>query len=255
MGALLVDPATLALLAVAAFAAGALNAVAGGGSFFTFPALVLAGVAPVRANATSTVALWPASVASALAFRGDLTHERRELVLFGSVSLVGGLLGALLLLWTPERRFAQLVPWLLLAATLVFALGPTLTRWLRARHLHAPLLLIVLVQFGIATYGGYFGGGMGIMMLAAFSALGMEDLNAMNGLKAILGAALNAVAIVAFVLAGIVVWDLALLMLVAGTAGGWLGARGSRKLDARDLRPFIVAVGAALTAYFFWRGA
>lgn len=247
------DLATATLLALAAFSAGAMNAVAGGGSFLTFPALVLSGVPSIRANATSTVSLWPASVASAFAFRGDLKHEKRELVVFGAVSLVGGLVGALLLLLTPEQRFSQLVPWLLLCATIVFAFGPAITKRLRANHLHAPVWLIAVVQLGIAIYGGYFGGGMGIMMLAAFSALGMDDLHAMNGLKAILGAALNAVAIVAFVWAGIVVWDAALVMLAAGAAGGWLGARGSRKVDARYLRPFVVGVGAALTLYFFLR--
>ena len=249
------DVATIALLALAAFAAGAMNAVAGGGSFFTFPALLFAGVPPIAATATSAVSLWPASVASAFAFREDLTHSRRELLVFGAVSLLGGLIGALLLLLTPERRFAQLVPWLLLAATAIFALGPTLTRSLRARRVHAPLAVIVTVQLVIAVYGGYFGGGMGIMMLAAFTALGMTDLHAMNGLKAILAAALNGVAIVAFVIAGVVAWPYALLMVATGTAGGWLGARGSRRVDARYLRVFVIVVGTALTAYFFWRGA
>jgi uncharacterized membrane protein YfcA len=119
--------------------------------------------------------------------------------------------------------------------------------------MHAPFWLIALVQLGIAIYGGYFGGGMGIMMLAAFSALGMTSLHAMNGLKAILGAALNGVAIVAFVLAGVVVWQLALLMSVAGVAGGWIGARGSRRVDARWLRGLVVVVGALLTLWFFLR--
>ncbi|HUR68396.1 MAG TPA: sulfite exporter TauE/SafE family protein [Candidatus Thermoplasmatota archaeon] len=248
------DPAFVALLGLAAFAAGALNAVAGGGSFLTFPALVLTGVPPLRANATSAAALWPASIASALAYRRDLTHSRRELVLFGIVSLLGGLVGALLLLLTPEERFGQLVPWLLLVATFVFALGPTMTKQLRARQMRAPLWMIVVVQLAIAIYGGYFGGGMGIMMLAAFSALGMEDIHSMNGLKAILGTALNGIAIVAFVVAGVVVWQVAFLMSVAGVAGGWFGARGSRRVEARYLRAFVVVVGAALTAYFFLRG-
>ncbi|HWH08335.1 MAG TPA: sulfite exporter TauE/SafE family protein, partial [Candidatus Thermoplasmatota archaeon] len=200
------DPAALALLVLAALAAGALNAVAGGGSFFTFPALVLAGVPAVPANATSAVALWPASVASAAAFREDLKHPRRTLWVLGGVSLLGGLLGALLLLLTPERAFEGLVPWLLLVATLVFAFGPRLTAALRARDLRLPLAGMALVQLLVATYGGYFGGGMGIMMLAAFAAMGMEDLNAMNGLKAILGVLLNGVAIAAFVAGGVVAW-------------------------------------------------
>lgn len=247
------DPATIALLIGAAFAAGAMNAVAGGGSFFTFPALLFAGVPAIRANATSATALWPASIASALAFREDVLQTRRELMLFGAVSLAGGLLGALLLLLTPEERFEGLVPWLLGAATLVFAFGPLITKALRARDMHAPLGLIVVVQLAIAIYGGYFGGGMGIMMLAAFSALGMTNLHAMNGLKHILAVSLNGIAIVAFVVAGVIDWPLALMMSVGGIAGGWIGARASRRVDARYVRWFVVAVGAGLTTYFFVR--
>lgn len=242
-----------ALLVLAALVAGAQNAVAGGGSFFTFPALLLAGVPPISANATSTVALWPASVASAVAFREDVKHTRRELKLLGGVSVAGGLAGALLLLVTPERAFEDLVPWLLLAATLVFALGPTLTARLRARHAHLPLAGLLAVQLVISVYGGYFGGGIGILMLAAFAAMGMEDLNAMNGLKAILGSAINAVAVLAFAIAGVVDWPLALAMVVAGTVGGWYGARVSRRVPKAPLRGFIVAVGALLTLYFFLR--
>lgn len=248
------EPLLLALLVAAAAGGGAMNAVAGGGSFLTFPSLILAGVPPVSANATSAVALWPASVASAAAYRDDLRHERRVLLLFGLASLAGGLLGALLLLLTPERTFAGLVPWLLLAATLIFAAGPRITRELRARDMHAPFWLMVSVQLVVAVYGGYFGGGMGILMLAALSALGMDDLHAMNGLKAILGVAINGVAIAAFALAGIVVWPLALAMFVSSIAGGYFGARLARRVDVRSVRAFVIAVGAALTLYFFLKG-
>lgn len=238
-----------------AFAAGALNAVAGGGSFLTFPALLFAGVAPIPANATSAVALWPGSVASAWGYREDLGGEQRRLVLLGVASVVGGLLGALLLLFTPERVFSGLVPWLLLAATLVFALGPSLTRRVAGRHLHMPLAPLVLVQLVVAVYGGYFGGGMGIMMLAAYAAAGMTSLATMNGIKTVMAALLNAVANVAFIVAGVVAWWAAVPMALGGMAGGYVGARASRKVEARTLRPFIVAVGLLLSAYFFWRGA
>lgn len=247
------DPALFALPVVAAIAGGALNAVAGGGSFFTFPALILVGVPPVPANATSAVALWPGSVASAAGFRDDLKPIRRLLVPLGAASLAGGLAGALLLLLTPERVFDALVPWLLLAATLVFAFGPRITSALRARGAHMPLAALVVVQLAVAAYGGYFGGGMGIMMLAAYAAAGMEDLSAMNGLKSILAALLNGVAIVAFVVAGIVVWPVALAMIAGSVAGGYAGARLSRRVDKTKLRALIVVVGAALTAYFFVR--
>lgn len=245
------DPLVAALLVAAAFGAGAMNAVAGGGSFLSFPALVFAGVPPVAANATSATAVWPASIASALAFRKDLVHERRVLLLFGVVSLAGGLLGALLLILTPERRFAMLVPWLILAATVVFAAGPRITKELRARDLHAPIWLIAAIQSVIAIYGGYFGGGMGIMMLAAFSALGIGSLNAQNGLKHILAVALNGIAIVAFVWAGIIIWPYAVLMMIGSIAGGWFVARWARGIDARYVRGAVIVIGVVLTAYFF----
>ncbi|MEA3199459.1 MAG: uncharacterized protein QOE90_887 [Thermoplasmata archaeon] len=243
----------MALFLVAAWG-GAQNAVAGGGSFFTFPMLLFAGVPPIEANATSTVALWPGSVASAFGFREELRLERRTLVLLGVVSALGGLLGALLLLLTPEKAFSALIPWLLLAATLTFAFGPALTRRLRDRAPHdQPRLTwpFVLAQLGVAVYGGYFGGGIGIMMLAAFSAMGMEDLHAMNGLKAILGALINGVAIVAFIVAGKVVWPLALLMVAGSVVGGYGGARLSKRVDPKALRAFIIAVGSLLSLYFF----
>lgn len=246
------EPLLVTLLLLAALAAGAQNAVAGGGSFLTFPALLFAGVSPIAANATSTVALWPASVSAAYAFRDDLRHERRMLLLYGAVSLVGGLLGALLLLYTPERTFTALIPWLIGGATVVFAFGPSLTRRLRERHLQAPLWFGVALQFVIGLYGGYFGGGIGILMLAGLAALGMTDIHAMNGLKNILGASINGIAVVTFIVAGIVVWHIALFMLFASLVGGYVGARASKKVDPRYLRAFIIFVGASLTAYFFW---
>lgn len=249
-----VDVAQPVMLAAAALIAGAVNAVAGGGSFFTFPALVLVGVPPVSANATSAVALWPASIASAVAFKDDVEHTRGVLLRLGVISLAGGLAGALLLLLTPEQAFARAVPWLLLAATLVFAFGSRLTRRFLAHGTHAPFAVVALVQAGISTYGGYFGGGMGIMMLAAFSALGMTNLHAMNGLKALLGVGINGVAVVAFIVAGVVHWPFALLMLAGGIAGGWGGARISRRIDPRWTRGFVIAVGFALSAYFFVAG-
>lgn len=167
------------------------------------------------------------------------------------MSLAGGLLGAILLLKTPQSVFRALVPWLLLGATLVFAFGPALNARLRARHMHLPFPAAVVLQFAVATYGGYFGGGMGIMMLAAFSAMGMEDIHAMNGLKVVLGATLNGIAIVAFIAAGIIVWPLALVMLAGGIAGGYGGARLAKRVSPVWLRWFVIAVGATLTVYFF----
>lgn len=234
-----------------------MNSIAGGGTLLTFPALVALGVPAINANATSTVALWPGSVASTFGYRRDIRHERRLLLALGAVSVAGGVAGALLLLWTPEVTFDRLVPFLLLGATLIFAFGPPVSRWLSLKHVHAgpvpprKLAAYALLQLAVGVYGGYFGGGIGILMLAAFAAMGMEDLQAMNGLKAVLGSLVNGVAILAFGLAGIVDWPLALLMVAGSVLGGYGGARWSRSASPRLLRGIVIATGALLSAAFF----
>ncbi len=193
------------LLLVAAFAAGVLNAIAGGGSFLTFPALVFVGVPAVIANATNTVALFPGSFASAYSYRHGLARlegiSLRTMVL---VSLAGGVFGAILLLITPENVFVNLTPWLLLFATVMFAFGKRLGISLK-RRFHFGFAALVVSQTVIAIYGGYFGGGIGILMLAALAIFGMTDINAMNGIKTILAGTLNGIAVVVFVVAGKVV--------------------------------------------------
>ena len=246
----------------AALAGGALNAVAGGGSFLTFPALLVAGVPAIRANATSTVALWPGSLMSAAAYRRELSG-RRGVVLLGGVSLIGGLIGALLLLRTPPAVFGQLVPYLLLVATLLFAFGGPLTRYVRGRlntHLAgavappwAAVAGVAALQLAIATYGGYFGGGIGILMLAALALAGMDDIHAMNALKTVMASCINGVAVAAFVAAGVVAWPEALLMAAGAVTGGYGGARLARKLDPRRVRRFVILAGFAMTLYFFLR--
>ncbi|HEU4409713.1 MAG TPA: sulfite exporter TauE/SafE family protein [Polyangiaceae bacterium] len=244
----------------AALVAGALNAVAGGGSFFTFPSLVVfAGLGSIEANATSTVALWPASAAGALAYRRDIGLDRGGLVASSAASLVGGALGAILLLRTPTRVFDGLVPFLVLVATAVFTFGGPLTRRLRARRPDGAEaggpspLAVTLVQLAIGVYGGYFGGGIGFMMLAAFVLLGQRDLNAMNAQKNLFALLMNGAAVVTFVASGAIVWRAALPMAVAATAGGYAGAAAARRVDARYVRPAVAAVGWAITAYFFYR--
>lgn len=242
---------TSLLLVVAAFAAGALNAVAGGGSFLTFPALVFAGVPPVAANATSTVAVCPGALAGAYGYRSELGRLTEiNLPAFIGISLVGGLLGAVLLLWTPDATFDAIIPWLLLFATALFAAGPKLAAWIRRTAKLGPVGVLV-VQFLIAVYGGYFGGGIGILMLATFGVFGLTDIHAMNGLKSLLSGCLNAIAVVAFVAGGAVYWTAALIMLVACVAGGYLGARFARRIPPPHLRKFVILVGAAMTVYFF----
>lgn len=253
------DPGTLLVLAAAAMVAGAMNSVAGGGTFLTFPALLLAGVPPITANATSSVALWPGSLASAGGYREELRAERRLLPLFAAASAVGGLIGAALLLLTPPPTFAALVPALLLGATLIFALGPRLTERLRigSPEEASPRrrAAIVAAQVGIAIYGGYFGAGIGILMLAALSLLGMRHIHHMNGLKVVLAAIINGVANVTFVVAGIVDWGYALPMVVGAVVGGYGGARVARRIEPRYVRWFVIAVGLGLSAWFALRGA
>lgn len=239
------------LLIVSAFFAGALNAVAGGGSFLTFPALILAGVPPLNANATSTVAVAPGALASAYGYRRELGKIKEvHLPSFLAVSLVGGLIGALALLWTPERTFEAIVPWLLLFATVLFAFGPKVSAWIR-RTVTVGYTSVLVTQFFIAVYGGYFGGGIGILILATLGVFGLTDLHAMNGLKTLVSGCLNAVAVVAFVFGGAVYWTEALIMLVAAVAGGYAGAAIARRIPPPILRKFVIGVGVTMTAYFF----
>ncbi len=245
---------SIILLISAAFAAGLMNAVAGGGSFLTFPALIFAGIPSVVANASSTVALFPASFASAWAYRHDFPKmEKLATPAILAVSAVGGIVGALLLIFTPERTFDALVPWLLLGATVLFAAGRRLTPILQ-RHVHMGPVTLCGVQFIIAVYGGYFGGAIGILMLAAFALFGLSDINAMNALKTLLAGCLNAIAVVCFVIAGKVAWGPAMIMLGAAVAGGYVGARVARRMNPDHVRAAIIAVGVIMTGVFFWRG-
>ena len=237
--------------------AGALNSVAGGGSFITFPALVVAGVPPVMANTTNSVAVWPGMVAATFAYRDLMREMRRTLLVLGITSFLGGLLGASLLLRTSDAGFMRLVPWLLLLATVIFSFGGRLTARLRAPSageapgMRAPTAWTVLVQFAIATYGGYFGGGMGIMTLAVLGFLGMTDIHAMNGVKAVVTTVINGISVAAFIVAGKVAWGPGLLMAVGATASSYMGATLSRKVNPKWMRRFIVLTAWCMTAAFF----
>ena len=240
------------LLLVAAFVAGALNSVAGGGSFLTLPALVFVGVPPVVANATGTVALLPGYIAGAWGFRED-TEPPPGLSMLRLVvlSLVGGAAGAALLLVTSNDVFAVVIPWLLLAATLLFALGPKLREWTAGGAPSTAKATVGVLL--VAAYGGYFNGGLGILLLALFGLLGQTKLNAMNGLKNWVSALLTAIAVVIYAAGGLVLWPQALLMMVAATAGGYAGARVARRIPAPWLRGGIVLTGLLMTAVFFYR--
>ncbi|HEY1362082.1 MAG TPA: sulfite exporter TauE/SafE family protein [Xanthobacteraceae bacterium] len=246
---------TFLILIAAAFIGGALNSLAGGGTLVTFPALLFAGLNPIDANASSVVALFPGTFAGAWAYRRSiLTVAEFSLAGFLALSLVGGLVGALLLLFTPVSIFASLVPWLILFATLVFAAGN-----------FAPLKVIQRIRLGrrgalaalfvIAIYGGYFGGGIGFLMLAAFTLFGMRDINAMNGLKMALVGLMTVAAIVAFIVADVVRWPQTLPMLASSVIGSYAAAHWAQRLDQRLVKAVVIVLGTGLTAYFLWRGA
>jgi uncharacterized protein len=259
---------TSLFLFVAAFVGGALNAVAGGGSFIGLPALLSAGVAPVSANATTTLAMWPGSLSSAVAYRREIGRAQHWLVTLGITSLVGGLVGGWLLVRTPDQRFLRLLPWLMLAAATTFTVGGRVADHLRRRgkaaspaieaagdetRQHRTPVWILLFQFLIAIYGGYFGGGMGIMMLAAFSVAGMTDIHEMNGLKALLAVAINGVALIEFITGGAIAWAPGLVMVAGGIAGGYSGAFVARKIKAGLVRTIVIVIAWVMTTYFFIR--
>jgi uncharacterized membrane protein YfcA len=240
------------LLIVAAFSAGAINSIAGGGSFLTFPSLVFAGVPAVIANASNTVALVPGSMASVFGYREDIRRlTDKRLTSWFLTSLVGGALGAALLLFTSDQTFRRIAPWLLLFATLLFAFGNQVSLALRGRlHSSQPLMLMLL--FPIAVYGGYFGGGIGIMILAAFRLYGLTDIHGMNGVKSILAGSLNGIAALIFISAHEVSWRPTLVMMAAAVGGGYLGPVIARKMPPKYIRFIVIAVGAAMTVYFFY---
>ncbi len=245
---------TVIALTAAAFLGGALNALAGGGSLVTFPALLFAGLNPIDANASSVVALFPGTFSSVWAYRRSILGITEVSVTgFFILSLIGGLLGALLLLFTPSSIFAGLVPWLVLFSTIVFAVGNFAPLEVIQRLKLGPRGALV-AHFIISIYGGYFGGGIGFLMLAALTLFGMRDINAMNGLKMALVGVMTFTSIVVFVVADVVRWAEVLPMMVSSVVGGYVAARGARSLDQRLIKWLIVVIGAGLTAYFFWRG-
>jgi uncharacterized membrane protein YfcA len=250
-------PETIAFLFFAGALGGALNSVAGGGSFVAFPALLFTGVPPIPANATNTIALWTAAAASGGAYRNRLDVPRRVMVPLLTASLVGGLAGAFLLLKTPAHTFMRVLPWMTLGATLLFAFGKKLAgsraSIVERDTSNAALAGATLFQLAVAVYGGYFGGGMGIVMLAMLATLGMTDIHAMNALKSVMGFVINGVAVIAFVVARAVYWKQGIVMIVGAIAGGYLGAHYAQKMPQAWIRRFVVLVGTGMTAYFFWK--
>ena len=236
---------------------GALNSVAGGGSFIAFPALLFTGVPPIPANATNTIALWTAAAASGGAYRKRLDVPRRVMTPLLAVSLIGGVVGALLLLKTPAHTFMRVLPWLTLGATLLFAFGKKLAGGRKSVMEHeastGALAATTLFQLMVAVYGGYFGGGMGIVMLAMLATLGMTDIHSMNALKSVMAFVINGVAVITFIVARAVYWKHGLIMIAGGIVGGYVGAHYAQKVPQAWIRVFVVLVGAGMTVYFFWK--
>jgi uncharacterized membrane protein YfcA len=243
----------LLLLLGAGLLAGAMNALAGGGSFVTLPALIAAGLPSVQANASSTVALWPGGAASAWTYH-DGHHPICGVATAPmlAVTLAGGLAGSLLLLHTGTAQFDAILPWLLLLATLALAFGRRIGAALQGR-LQGRAAPVLAVQLALGIYGGYFGGVVGLMMMAAWSLLGASDLARMNAPRTLMVSAANTVAVAAFILAGAVRWAPTLAMLAGGLAGGIAGARLGRRLAPGRVRALTLCWTAAVTAAFFWR--
>jgi uncharacterized protein len=247
------------LLFPAAVIAGAINSVAGGGSFFTFPALLFTGVPAIPANATSTVAVWPGSLASAIAYRKRLPWSATVLAPMLVASVAGGLTGAGLLLHTPQETFLRIIPFLFLAATLLFAFGRRIFKFtasLDHAETRPPLLLVggvALLQFFTSVYGGFFGGGMGILMLAFLTLLPLGDIHAMNAVKTVLATAVNGVAIIAFIAARVIYWPQGVLMLTGAVLGGYAGAHYAQKVNPAWIRALVVIFGFAMSFIFLWK--
>ncbi len=248
---------TYIFLFVAGVLGGALNAVAGGGSFIAFPALMFSGVPPIPANATNTVALWVGVTASSGAYRKHLDISRRVFVPLAVTSVIGGIAGAFLLLRTPPHTFLRVLPWLMLGATLLFVFGGRLARGSKNALAHDASTRVIAIaaifELIVAVYGGYFGGGVGIMNLAMLAALGMTDIHAMNALKVVLGGIINAMAVVTFTIAKAVAWKPGAILIAGAMVGGYFGAHYAQKLPQKWIRAFVIAVGTGMTIYFFWR--
>ncbi|QEL13176.1 sulfite exporter TauE/SafE family protein [Limnoglobus roseus] len=247
---------TYLLLAGSAFLAGAINSVAGGGTLLTFPTLLGTGIADTVANATSTLALFPGSFAGSWAYRRELRSVRKFVLRMLPVSVVGGLIGSLLLVWFPSA-FKVIVPWLILTAAVLFLIQPTLNRYVRMHQgEHGKVSTSVTVgvmafQFLVAVYGGYFGAGIGILMLTALSFMHVGDIHHMNAVKTFLAAMINFVSVIVFIVDDLIRWDYAAVMCVSAIVGGYLGAHFGRKLPAVYIRWTVIVIGFGLAAYYF----
>ncbi|HKO18678.1 MAG TPA: sulfite exporter TauE/SafE family protein [Acidobacteriaceae bacterium] len=244
-------------LVAASLIAGVMNAMAGGGSFISFPAMLSIGVPPIQANATNTVALWPGQLVSVWELRTDV---RRDLVtVVATASVLGGVSGALVLLNTKQRTFMHMVPWLLLIASVLFGISGPVSRWLRRRtaepHLQRPpnTLAIFAALFPVCFYIGYFGAGAGFITMTALALFGVEDMKALNSLKLVAACLSNFCAVATFIFRGAIVWHYCIASMVFAAVGGYIGAQYARRTSPGMLRGIVVVTGCAMAAYFFWK--
>ena len=247
------------LLFIAAVLAGMINSVAGGGTLVTFPSLVWAGLSPVIANATNTLALVPGAISSAYGYRREMNGVPRRFLVLLAPSVAGALIGAFLLKRTPPATFAALVPFLILFATILFIVQEPVQRWLKTSDASqhpattAWLAGASFYQFLVAVYGGYFGAGIGILMLAVLGVMGMKDIHQMNGLKNVFGSTINGIAAVYFIFAGLIDWPAALLMAVGAIIGGYGAAGIARRMNQKTVRRIVIAIGLGMTISLFFK--
>ena len=244
------------LLLAAAFGAGVLNALAGGGTFITFPSLLMTGLDPIAANGTSTVVLVPGAAASAWVYRDASPIRGKLLGAILAVCVVGSLIGSELLLLTPSQRFAHIAPYLILAAALVYSFAKPLARW-SARHSDGSMKTgwLLATQFLISIYGGYFGAGMGVGMIVVFQLAAHLNVQESAGLRMLCGVAINGLASANFILRGIVHWRIAIPMLVLAIAGGYLGAHAVQRLSAEVARRTVLTYAWGAGLYLLWRAS
>ncbi len=248
---------------VAAFLAGALNAVAGGGSFLSFPAMLAVGLGPIQANATNTVALWPGQLTSIAGYRDEVRKHKALAIRMALAGLVGGSVGAIILLNTPASTFIQLVPWLLLFAALVFALSEPVMKLIQRRQHTEPTAtppdekksywLLIVMTTVVCFYIGYFGAGAGFLIISLLSVFGFQDLNEMNAMKVVSTTMANGMACLLFAFSGKVEWRYCLFAMVTCAIGGYLSARLAQRLNPRFLRAMVVVIGLGMAGYFFWK--
>jgi uncharacterized membrane protein YfcA len=248
---------TYAIIGISALIAGVMNSLAGGGTLLTFPALLTV-LNPIQANATSTVALLPGSLAGVWGYKHEMRHSRDWALLLLIPSLIGGLIGSLLVTRLDPKFFEAVVPWLILLASILFLAQPTITRLAGIGKEHAPpstiaKLGVIIFQFFVAVYGGYFGAGIGILMLSALGLMGMSDIHRMNAVKTFLAVCINGVSVAIFIAEHVVVWHYALIMAAAAILGGYLGARSARRMNRTIVRWIVILIGFGLAGIMFWK--